>query len=92
MAKPPDPHPPLEPAPRHLRRRSYRPFPEASDAAVHKLRLTVKNRRTGAKRAVRADRQDEEVALGRKRLVALLLVILVAVSVPALILALLLLG
>jgi hypothetical protein len=45
-----------------------------------------------AKRAAELDSDDEEVAYGRKRLAALLAVIFVAVSVPALIIALLLLG
>ena len=45
-----------------------------------------------AKRAAELDIDDDEAAYGRKRLVALLAVIFVAASVPALILVLLLLG
>lgn len=45
-----------------------------------------------AKRATNMDLDDAEVAYRRKRLAALIAVVFVAVSVPALVIALLLLG
>ena len=85
--------PRLTAAPRHLRRRTFheeipdtllvpgvQPFPSAQRSAA------------SAKRAAELDPGDEEVAYRRKRLAALVTVILVSVSVPALVIALLLLG
>lgn len=86
MVKPPDP------APRHLRRRRFGQFRTMTASGGKKPGLPGKKDRTGAKRAAQRDLKYEKVTLERKRLAALLLVIFVAVSIPALILALLLLG
>ncbi|MGP4033791.1 hypothetical protein [Pseudarthrobacter sp. 1C304] len=85
--------PRLVAAPRHLRRRILQeeipdellvpgaePFPMAQRSA------------SPAKRAAELDPDDEEISYRRKRLAALVAVIVVCISVPALIAALLLLG
>jgi hypothetical protein len=90
---PADDAPRLAAAPRHLRRRALHdeipdtllvpgvePLPSAHRSAA------------SAKRAAELDPNDEEVAYRRKRLAALVAVILVTVSVPALVIALLFLG
>ncbi|CAI3800210.1 hypothetical protein [Pseudarthrobacter sp. MM222] len=93
MENPAEGAPPLVAAPRHLRRR--RLHGEIPDVllvpGVEPIPLSDERQAT-AKRAAELDVDDEEVAYGRKRLAALLAVIVVVVSVPALIIALLLLG
>lgn len=91
-----DDAPRLVAAPRHLRRRilheeipdellvpGVEPFP----AAPQRTSGTAQ-----AKRAADLDPHDDEIAYRRKRLAALVAVVVVCVSVPALIAALLLLG
>lgn len=88
-----DDAPRLVAAPRHLRRRilheeipdellvpGVEPFPMAQRSTAP------------AKRAAELDPDDEEISYRRKRLTALVAVIVVCISVPALIAALLLLG
>ncbi|MDQ0849765.1 hypothetical protein QFZ65_001703 [Arthrobacter sp. B3I9] len=93
MDNPADGTPPLVAAPRHLRRRPL--HGEIPDAllvpGVEPFPLSGEPLAT-AKRTAEPDVDDVDVAYARKRLGALLAVIFVAVSVPALILALLLLG
>jgi len=96
LENPADGTPPLVAAPRHLRRRRLRG--EIPDALLvpgaEPLPLVAErtDRTETAKRAADLEQDDEEVVYGRKRLAALLAVIFVAVSVPILIIALLLLG
>ena len=93
MGDPADDAPRLVAAPRHLRRRAFRE--EIPDALLvpgaEPIPLAPRSA-ASAKRAAELDADDEEVAYRRKRLVALVAVILVAVSVPVLVIALLLLG
>jgi hypothetical protein len=93
LENPADGAPPLVAAPRHLRRR--RLHGEIPDALLvpgaEPFPLSVE-RPASAKRAAELDVDADEVAYSRKRLAALLAVIFVAVSVPALIVVLLLLG
>ena len=93
MENPAEGTPPLVAAPRHLRRRRlHGEIPDAllvPDAEPFPLSA---DRPAAAKRAAEIDVDDEETTYGRKRLAALLAVIFVAVSVPALIIVLLLLG
>ena len=93
LENPADGTPPLVAAPRHLRlRRLHGEIPDALLVpGVEPLPLSDE-RQVTAKRAADLDVDDEDVAYGRKRLAALVAVIFVAVSVPALIIALLLLG
>jgi hypothetical protein len=84
--------PPLVGAPRHLRRRIF--HQEIPDA------LLVRGVDILPSEAVGVDRANREAgvvsarvrAFGRKRLVALIVVILVSMSIPALALALILVG
>ena len=108
MENPADGAPPLAAAPRHLRRRRLHedipdtllvpgaePLPlPASRAARERVgeEPTPRDRPASAKRAAELDPTDEEMAYRRKRLAALIAVLVVVVSVPALVLALLLLG
>ncbi|WP_426978417.1 hypothetical protein ACQCSU_04110 [Pseudarthrobacter sp. O4] len=91
--------PPLVAAPRHLRRRRLhgdipdwllvpgaRPLPRAPK------RPPAAERPATAKRAAELDMDDAEVTYSRKRLTALVAVIVVVIAVPALVIALLLLG
>ena len=93
MDHPSDDVPGLVAAPRHLRRRTFhKEIPDTllvpgAEPAPLSPRSTA-----SAKRAAELDPDDEEVGYRRKRLAALVAVILVAISVPALIIALLLLG
>lgn len=93
MGDPADDAPRLVAAPRHLRRRTLRE--EIPDTllvpGVEPIPYAPRNA-APAKRAAELDPDDEEVAYRRKRLAALVAVILVAVTVPALVIALLLLG
>ena len=88
-----DDAPRLVAAPRHLRRRAF--HEEIPDTllvpGVKPIPLAPRSV-ASAKRAAELEPDDEEVAYRRKRLAALVAVILVAVSVPALVIALLLLG
>ncbi|MEV7637980.1 hypothetical protein AB0N71_17615 [Pseudarthrobacter enclensis] len=82
----------LDPGPRHLRRRRGlgRLYDEKNQGSADRTRLSG----AGAK-ATRADISgpaQSEIAYGRKRLVASIIVIFVVITVPALVLALLLLG
>ncbi|SKB81889.1 hypothetical protein SAMN05660473_02515 [Arthrobacter sp. 49Tsu3.1M3] len=105
MENPADGAPPLAAAPRHLRRRRLHedipdtllvpgaeplPLPAAREQAAEEP--TPRDRPASAKRAAELDPTDEEMAYRRKRLAALIAVLVVVVSVPALVLALLLLG
>lgn len=93
MENPADGTPPLVAAPRHLRRRRLRgEIPDALLVPGVEPFPAVAERTETAKRAAELEQDDDEVVYGRKRLAALLAVIFVAVSVPALIIALLLLG
>ena len=93
MENPADGTPPLVAAPRHLRRRRlHGDIPDALLVPGAEPLPQVAERTEPAKRAAELDQDDEELVYGRKRLTALLAVIFVAVSVPALIIALLLLG
>jgi hypothetical protein len=93
VENPADGAPPLVAAPRHLRRRRlHGEIPDALLVPGAELFPLSVERPVNAKRAAGPDVDDEEVAYGRKRRAALLAVIFVAVTVPALILALLLLG
>ena len=80
-------------APRHLRRRAFHEdIPDTLLVpGVEPIPLAPRSA-ASAKRAAALDPDDGEVAYRRKRLAALTAVILVAVSVPALVIALLLLG
>lgn len=99
--------PPLVAAPRHLRRRRLHEdipdtllVPEAAPLPLPAVRAAREparpqqesERSAAAKRAANLDVDDAEVAYHRKRMTALIAVVLVAVSVPALVIALLLLG
>jgi hypothetical protein len=107
LENPADGAPPLVAAPRHLRRRRlHEDIPDTllvPDAAPHPLSAVRASREpttqqqesersAPAKRAANLDLDDAEVAYRRKRMAALLAVVFVAVSVPALVIALLLLG
>lgn len=88
-----DDYPPLVAAPRHLRRRAL--HQEIPDELLVPSAEPLPNglkRPTGAKRAAAADLDASGAAYRRKRLVALLSVLVVAISVPALVIALLLAG
>ena len=88
-----DDAPPLVAAPRHLRRRAlHQEIPDALLAPDVEPLPWDQRSSASAKRADAPGPDDQEVTYRRKRLAALAAVILVAVSVPALILALLLLG
>ena len=99
--------PPLVAAPRHLRRRRLHEdipdtllVPDAAPLPLSAVRASraptaqrqESDRSAPAKRAANLDLDDAEVAYRRKRLAALIAVVFVAVSVPALVIALLLLG
>ncbi len=99
--------PPLVAAPRHLRRRRMHEdipdtllVPDAAPLPLSAVRASREptppqqesERSAPAKRAANLDLDDAEVAYRRKRLAALIAVVFVAVSVPALVIALLLLG
>lgn len=93
MDDPADDAPPLVAAPRHLRRRAFHEevpdtllVPGANPLPAGPMRSS------GAKRAAAVDLDAREAAYRRKRLVALISVLIVAISVPALIIALLLAG
>jgi hypothetical protein len=101
VENPADGTPPLVAAPRHLRRRRlHREIPDAllvPDAELFPLSLeqpATNEAPTDDEHPVTDDPEvdDEEAAYRRKRLAALLAVIFVAVTVPALIRVLLLLG
>ncbi|MCB5272569.1 hypothetical protein BJG92_00071 [Arthrobacter sp. SO5] len=87
-----DDAPPLVAAPRHLRRRAF--HEEIPDTLlvpdVQPFSLTRAEPAAPKRVAVAIDSKESEYR--RKRLVALLVVLLVAVSVPALVIALLLAG
>ena len=93
MGDPDDDAPRLVAAPRHLRRRALRE--EIPDTllvpGVEPVPYAPRNA-ASAKRAAELDPDDGEVAYRRKRMLALISVIIVALSVPTLILALLLAG
>lgn len=88
-----DDGPTLVAAPRHLKRRTFHEdIPdELLVPGVEPLPIGLK-RSTGAKRAAAADLDAGEAAYRRKRLVALLSVLIVVISVPVLVIALLLAG
>lgn len=93
MDDPADDTPRLVAAPRHLRRRAF--HAEIPDTLlVPGVEPIPSEHRSAAsaKRAAALEPGDEGLAYRRKRLAALIAVILVALSVPALIIALLLLG
>ncbi|MDQ0633543.1 hypothetical protein QFZ40_001452 [Arthrobacter pascens] len=95
MENTPDGESPLVPAPRHLRRRrlgrdTHGFFPVSVTQPVPLL--PPAERPAPAKRSAQLDSDHEELIYRRKRFVALLVVILVAISVPALIIALVFLG
>lgn len=107
MENPADGAPPLVAAPRHLRRRRLHedipdtllvpdvpPLPLSAVRASREpnTQQQASERPGPAKRAANLDLDDAEVAYRRKRMAALIAVIFVAVSVPALVIALLLLG
>jgi hypothetical protein len=93
LDNPADDAPPLVAAPRHLRRRTFHEeIPDALLVPGVEPLPTGARRATGAKRAAAGDLDAREMAYRRKRLVALIWVLIVAVSVPALIIALLLAG
>lgn len=93
MDDPADDAPLLVAAPRHLKRRAF--HEEVPDTllvpGVEPL-PAVPARETVAKRAASVDLDAREAAYRRKRLVALICVLMVALSVPALMVALLLAG
>ncbi|WP_427130813.1 hypothetical protein [Pseudarthrobacter sp. S9] len=85
--------PPLVAAPRHLRRRAFHTeIPDTLLVPGAEPAPLTPERTASAKRAADPDLDDEETAYRRKRLAALVTVLVVAVSVPALVIALLLLG
>ncbi|WP_211878086.1 hypothetical protein [Pseudarthrobacter albicanus] len=85
--------PPLVAAPRHLRRRRHHEdIPDSLLVPGARPLPRAPERPATAKRAAEPDMDDEEVTYSRKRLTALVAVTLVAVAVPALVIALLLLG
>ncbi|MET1153815.1 hypothetical protein [Arthrobacter sp.] len=85
--------PRLVAAPRHLRRRAFHgEIPDTLLVPGAEPLPTGPTRATGAKRAAAADLDASQAAYRRKRLVALLSVLVVAISVPALVIALLLAG
>ena len=85
--------PALVAAPRHLRLRAFHEeIPDALLVPGVEPLPTGPPRATGAKRAAAVDLDAREMAYRRKRLVALIWVLIVAVSVPALIIALMLAG
>ena len=93
MDDPADDAPPLVAAPRHLRRRAFHEeIPDMLLVPGVEPLPTGPTRATGAKRAAAVDLDAREMAYRRKRLVALICVLIVAISVPALIIALLLAG
>ena len=93
MDDPADDTPPLVAAPRHLRRRAFHEeIPDALLVPGVEPISTGARRATGAKRAAAVDLDAREMVYRRKRLVALIWVMIVAVSVPVLIIALLLAG
>ena len=107
MENPADGAPPLIAAPRHLRRRRLHEdipdtllVPDAAPLPLPALRASHEpttqqqesERPAPAKRAATLDLDDAEVAYRRKRMAALIAVVFVAISVPALVIALLLLG
>lgn len=93
MDDPADYDSPLVAAPRHLRRRAFHEeIPDALLVPGVEPLPTGPLRTTGAKRAAVVDHDAGELAYRRKRLVALIWVLIVAVSVPALIIALMLAG
>ena len=80
-------------APRRLRRRTFhKEIPDTLLVPDVEPLQSGPGRSTGARRAAAADCAPGEAAYRRKRLVALLLVLIVALSVPTLIAALLLAG
>jgi hypothetical protein len=93
-----DATPPLVAAPRHLRRRRlHEEIPDAllvpgAEPLPLEPARTASERTAPAKRAAELDPDDEEATYRRKRLVALVTVLCVFISVPALVMALLLLG
>lgn len=93
-----DATPPLVAAPRHLHRRPlHGDIPDAllvpgAEPLPPEPDRTASARKVPAARAARPDRDDKEAAYGRKRLIALVAVVAVLISVPALVVALLLLG
>ena len=88
-----DDAPPLVAAPRHLRRRAFHEeIPDELLVPGADPLPGGPRRATSAKRAADVDLDADEAAYRRKRMVALLSVIIVALSVPALVIALLLLG
>lgn len=88
-----DDAPTLVAAPRHLRRRAFHEeIPDTLLVPGVEPLTSGLARAAGAKRAVAVDLDAGEAAYRRKRLVALISVLIVAVSVPALIVALLLVG
>ncbi len=93
LGDPADDAPPLVAAPRHLRRRVFHEeIPDALLVPGVEPVPSVDRPRAGAKQAARVDPDAKEAAHRRKRLVALIWVIIVAICVPALVIALLLLG
>lgn len=101
MENPSDGTPPLVAAPRHLRRRRLHgaipdallvPGVELVPASEERPAAATSEEPQAAKRTAGPGARDAEVAYGRKRLAALIAVIFVALAVPALIIALLLLG
>ena len=85
--------PRLVAAPRHLRRRTFHEeIPDTLLVPDVEPAPLVPRSAAPAKRAAELNPDDGEVAYRRKRLAALVAVIFVAVSVPALVIALLLLG
>jgi hypothetical protein len=87
----PDDAPPLVAAPRHLRRRPYHAeIPDELLVPGVQPFAFVTTRPTSAKRAAGADLDAKETAYRRKRLVALISALLVAASVPVLVMALVL--
>lgn len=93
MDDPADDAPRLVAAPRHLRRRPF--HAEIPDTllvpGVEPIRSEHRSA-DSAKRAAALEPDDEVLAYRRKRLIALIAVILVALSVPALVIALIFLG
>jgi hypothetical protein len=89
----PDDAPPLVAAPRHLRRRPYHAeIPDELLVPGVVPSTFVTPRPASAKRAADADLDPREAAYRRKRRVALISAVFVAISVPTLVIALLLAG
>jgi hypothetical protein len=85
----PDDTPPLVAAPRHLRRRPF--HREIPDTLLVPLSV-VQERVSPIKETAQPAADSLELAYRRKRLVALVSVVIVALSIPALIVALVLAG